>query len=234
MLVQPTQYIYPPRPTTCLPKEAAEPFLSLGWRPQLKYNDSRTVIKLLPGGKVELWNRHAERFRSYHTPDWLEDQIREAAIILDLPENEYHLLDGGLLDQKHTAIKDTIAIWDILVKNSVHLVGTTYISRHTQLAMELDKEEWIYHHPKTGDTPFGYKITENIFLAKYYNTEDYNTLWETVEKVNAPFTNGKDIKPLLEGVVLKYPNGILQMGYREKNNTDWMAKSRVTTGRHRF
>ena len=54
-----------------------------------------------------------------------------------------------------------------------------------------------------------------------------------IQKINQPFDQA-GIGPLLEGLVFKDPNGRLQMGWQEKNNSDWMARSRVTTGRHAF
>lgn len=226
LTVQPTQYIYPPRPEQSIPKDQATVFYSLGWRPQLKYNDSRALIKHV-NGVITLWNRHAERFRSYHTPDWLTDQIQQAIKELQLDPTGYHLLDGGLLDQKHSAIKDTLVIWDILVQDGQHLLGTTYQHRYNKLL--ISDEPWYYKQHV-----FGMKITDNIFVADYYQPEDHEMLWDMVDEVNAPYTKGNEIKPLLEGVVIKDPEATLEMGYKEKNNTSWIVKSRVKTGRHRF
>lgn len=236
--VTPTQYIYPPRAENCIPRDQATAFLELGWKPQLKYNDTRIIIKIKPEGN-ELWNRHGEKLRTYTTPEHLNQQITQLATKLNLDPQEYHLLDGGLLDQKHKAIKDTIVIWDILVQNSQHLLGTTYQERYNKLLLpELPNYE--YKHPSHQPIDFGYQMSESIILAKQYETKDWDYLWEVVQTVNQPYTIGKpkdknySIQPVLEGVVIKDPNGKLEMGYKEKNNTDWMVKSRVHTGRHRF
>lgn len=231
-----TQYIFPPRAETCIPKDDATVFLDMGWKPQLKYNDSHALIKILPEPhKIELWNRHGERFRTYTAPDWLTEQLEQVAGALGLPNNQYHLLDGGLLDQKHQAIKDTIVIWDILVQNDEHLLGTTYQERYDILKNSISTEEpYWYTHPTHDPIDFGIKLTDNIILARQYDASDWDHIWETVHTINAPFSTKNDVKPVLEGVVLKDPNGRLEMGYKEKNNTDWMVKSRVKTGRHRF
>lgn len=226
LTVQPTQYIYPPRPENAIPKEHAEIYYSMGWKPQLKYNDSRALIKYV-SGEITLWNRHGERFRTYHTPDWLTDQIKQAINTLGLSPTGYHLLDGGLLDQKHSAIKDTLVIWDILVQDGQHLLGTSYQQRYDEL--RVSDKPWCYKQ-----FVFGLSLTDNIFVADYYSGDDHDMLWDMVAEVNAPFTVGKDIKPLIEGIVIKDPTAKLEMGYKEKNNTDWIVKSRVHTGRHRF
>lgn len=227
-----TQYIFPPRAETCMPRESARSYLDMGWKPQIKYNDSRTTIKYLPNGDIELWNRHAEKHRSYHAPSWLIEQLTEAAKILRLSAGKLHMLDGGLLDQKHKAIKDTIVIWDILVRDDEHLLGTTYGDRYNSLY--LHGPPYWYTHATHAPVDLGIEITDNVILARQYEAMDWDNIWSMVDVINAPYTTPDDIKPVLEGVVLKDPKGKLQLGYKEKNNTTWMAKSRVMTGRHRF
>lgn len=233
--VQETQYIFPPRPQDAIPRSEADIFTEIGWRPQLKYNDSRCMVKYLPDGTIELWNRHGERFRTYHMPDWLEDQLAEVKVLLGLRDGEYHLLDGGLLDQKHRAIKDTIVIWDVLVENGQHLLGTTYVARHDRLITSISSEETFWYNSDHHDPiDFGIKLDGNVLLARYYKADDVAKIWDTVDTINAPFTVDGNLKPVLEGVVYKDPDGKLDMGYQEKNNGDWMVRSRVKTGRHRF
>lgn len=235
LTVSTAQYIFPPRAETCIPKDDATIFLDMGWKPQLKYNDSHALIKILPNDTPELWNRHGERFRTYTAPDWLNNQLTQAAEILGLAPNQYHLLDGGLLDQKHQAIKDTIVIWDILVQNGEHLLGTTYQERYNTLKNSISTlEPYWYTHPAHDPIDFGIRITDNIILARQYDITDWNLLWHIVDTINAPFTKNNDVKPILEGVVLKLGEGKLTMGFKEKNNTDWMVKCRIKTGRHRF
>ena len=235
LAVPTTQYIFPPRAESCIPRTEASIFLEMGWIPQIKYNDTRTLIKILPNYEIQLWNRHGEKLRTYHCPEWITQQIQTLAEQLQLDPSKWHLLDGGLLDQKHRAIKDTIAIWDILVENGEHLLGTTYAHRYAHIHTRGSSlETFWYTHPTHEPIDLGIKISDNLILARQYKAEDYNKIWEMVETINAPYTFGKDIKPVLEGVVLKNPQGILEMGFKEKNNTSWMAKSRVTTGRHRF
>lgn len=244
LAVQPTKYIYPPRAENSIPKEAIQDFLNMGYIPQYKYNDSRCVIKILPktpgsplSEQIELWNRHGERFRSYYTPDWLLEQIDTLRDILCLNPESWTLLDGGLLDQKHQAIKDTIVIWDILVRDGTHLLGTTYKERLDSLTHAIritEQGNWYYTSTKHDPIDFGYKISDNLLLAKNNPQPTISQIWDVVEMVNAPYTVGDNIKPVLEGVMLKDPNGTLSMGFKEKNNMDWLIKSRVKTGRHLF
>ncbi len=234
-----TKYIYPPRPEICTPREDNEIYKTLDWTAQYKYNDTRVLIKLRSTGRIEIWNRHAERIK-YNPPTWLTDQLHT---IHEKLGPGYHLLDGGLLDQKHRAIKNTIIIWDILIHNNQHLTGTTYNTRYniihnltnTSPATGTPKN-WDYTETLTNPqttTTLGHSITENIHIPQNWEPNKWTKCWETIDKLNAPHL--KDgCGPLIEGLVYKDPNGILTWGFKPKNNSNWIARSRVTTGRHKF
>jgi ATP-dependent DNA ligase len=219
------RYIYPPRPSSSIPRNDTDFFQNLGWIAQLKYNGSRCLIKHLPNNTIQLWNRHAERFRTYHTPNWLQEELKTAIYKLGLQPNEYHVLDGELLDQKHSSIKDVIVIWDVLVKSGEHLLDTQYIDRYNMLTSHLSTQETWKHN----NYDLGIKLTDHVLMPKNYTNTEWDTAWDTVHNVNAPYPT-----PLLEGIVLKDPNGLLERGFKEKNNGSWMIRSRITTGRHTF
>jgi len=230
MKVKQDQYIYPPRPDKAIPRDQTEILGQMGWLAQLKYNDTRCLIKLLPNGESELWNRHGEQIRSYTCPDWLHDQIKTLRDKLGLAKNEYHLLDGGLLDQKHRAIKDSLVIWDILVRDGEHLLGSNYLDRYNSIQAPKDIP-WYWSHGENTHR-FGTSYTPNIFIPELYPAIAWPQLWDLIHTVNKPFENIAG--PLLEGLVFKNPLGTLDMGFTEKNNADWIMRSRVTTGRHTF
>jgi len=233
------KYIYPPRAQTAIPREETGFFAELGWKAQLKYNDSRCLIKIKSNGTIELWNRHQEQFRNYTAPDSLVQQLHQIAKQLGCQSDSWSLLDGGLLDKKHAAIKNTIVIWDILVFNGQQLIGTTYNDRYQELYKISTLETWDYTHASHGPVPFGRKFTTDVFMPEYYTHDflagnQWSALWDIATKVNKPYTIGNDIKPVIEGIVIKDPNGVLGLGYQEKNNSEWMTRSRVKTGRHKF
>lgn len=228
------QYIFPPRAKDAIPREDTEVFGMLGWYAQLKYNDSHALIKYCADGEIQLWNRHAERFRTYWPPAELIDELQQIGQTLGVQNGTVTILDGGLLDQKHAAIKNTIVLWDILVLNDEHLIGTRYDDRYTQLAQIATDNQWEYQNPAHGPIPFGRKFTENVFIPKNWEACEWDNAWDIVHTVNKPYTNGEDIKPVLEGLVFKDPDGALEMGFKESNNDSWMMRSRVKTGRHRF
>ena len=223
-----TQYIFPPRAEHCTPRNQVDHYFDMGWKAQIKYNDTRIMIKYLPDGKFELWNRHGMRV-NYVPPDTLAAQINSIREKLGI--KDWSLIDGGLLDSKHPAIKDQIVLWDILVHNGTHLLGTTYQERYAQiLAIAGDSHYYNPYHKKHEPLDIGLSITSDIFCPRWYEREQYGKLWELVEIANNPYKPS----PVFEGCVIKDPSGVLTMGFKVKNNMDWMAKSRVTTGRHKF
>lgn len=241
MQITPTQYIYPPRPRAAIPRDQINYVLGENstWIAQLKYNDSRCMVKYLPGGKIELWNRHGEKFRNYTCPEELHNQLTKLHTTLNLNQDKISILDGGLLDAKHPAIKDTIVIWDILVHNGNHLLGTTYQERKGIIIPDV-LEPWTHHVPTIGPITFGLKIDDNLFIPECHPQTEWANLWGIVDHANKPYTVGKPtdknykISPLLEGLVFKNPQGELSLGYKEQNNSDWIMRSRVHTGRHKF
>jgi len=222
-------YIYPPRPADAIPRDQTSLLGEMQWLAQLKFNDTRCLVKYLPDGTIELWNRHGERIRNYTTPDWLLAELHQVREMLGLSSTGYHLLDGGLLDSKHKAIKDTLVIWDILVRDGEHLLGTTYGDRYNLLVAD-NMKPWMFSHP-TYDKPiqFGLSYTPHVFLPENHPANKWPELWQMIDQINTPWAS-----PLIEGLVFKNPQGTLGMGYREKNNSEWLMRSRVTTGRHIF
>lgn len=228
MTVNPSQYIFPPRTKICFPRNDATFLKGDHWIAQYKYNDSRCLVKLCPDGTIELWNRHAERFRAYRAPPELLQQAQE--VFQALGCNTYSILDGGLLDQKHPAIKNKIVIWDIIVHNGTHLLGTTYSQRYSKI-FDVSKEETQEYIDKSGRVfQIGRNITQDVFMPVNNPQADWQNMWEDIDAINRYYPNN----PLIEGLVYKNLNGVLQMGYKEENNTDWSYKSRVKTGRHNF
>ena len=223
------QYIFPPRSKNAVPREESAMFAELGWKAQLKYNDTRTIIKYCVDGKVELWSRHAERLKTYQAQEWLVNELIEVGRLLNIEPGTVTMLDGGLLDQKHRLIKDTIVIWDVLVFNGQHLVGTTYDSRYNKF-LNVQSGPWNFNVPKVGNIQFGLKLTDNVFTPECYNSELWEDLWDTIDRVNAPFGDS----PVLEGLCFKDMSGKLELGYKEINNSSWFMRSRVKTGRHNF
>ncbi len=224
-------YIYPPRAQLVVPRDKADIFAKRGWKAQLKFNDSRCLIKAIwtdDGWDIQLWSRHSDLLK-YDLSASLRDEIIQVLDMLGCEKAGWHLLDGGLLHSKHAAIKNTIVIWDILVHNSEWLLGRTYQDRYSILHLGCSIEDWTF-----SGHPFGKKFTDHIFMPINWESDNWDIVWRMVEQVNEPHTANGDIKPVLEGLVYKDMEGKLEIGLSENNNDSWMARSRVKTGRHEF
>lgn len=231
LAVQPEKrtYIYPPRATTCIQRADLGILARQGWSSQLKYNDTHILLDYDGPNLIYLWDRHG-RHPNYQPTLALANEL--AAIGNNLTARHgpgRHLLDGGLLHDKHAAIKNTIVIWDMLVLNSKHQLQTTYKQRYEELLELLSGQRIEYRHKAAGAERLGWRLSDNILIPDVYEEREWDTAWGLVERVNASYPT-----PLLEGLVLRNPNGRLQLGYNQVNNSSWLCRSRVVSGRHRF
>jgi len=237
--VTPEQYIFPPRSQNAIPREDTEIFGEMGWIGQLKYNDTHCLIKFCPDGRIQLWNRHAEQIKGYWPTEYLLEELRQVGEMVGHKPGTITILDGGLLDKKHAAIKHTIVVWDTLVLNNEHLIDTTYDYRHAELIKAATDEPWVYTTPQSQYT-FGKKFTDSVFIPKCMEACEWDNAWDLIASINAPWTTGfpnsadYKISPLLEGIIYKDPGGVLEFGFSSSNNAAWMIRSRVQTGRHQY
>jgi hypothetical protein len=212
-----------------MPFDQISTHIKFGWKAQPKVNDMHLCMSL-EGDDINLYTRHDSKFKRFRLPDFLRTEIKELAEKLGLDESAWSYLDGGVLHNKHSYFQNTIALWDILVRDNEYLTGTTYEERHNWLLekvggepyyIEIDGKKW----------QIGVKVTEHIFIVTFF--DDPQELWDLVNEVNEAAGWKNEGEPLLEGMVLKSPDGILKPGRREKNNSDWITRCRIRTGRHR-
>jgi len=202
--------IYPPRPEDVIPRDLDIRWLH-DWILQIKYNDTRIVITY-DNDKITIYNRHKAPLKKNKPTQGLMNDLEQLRTTLNITGPT--ILDGGILND------DTIALWDILKHNAKPLIGTTYAERAARLRA-ISSEE---NRPD-----LGHKISNHIWTPHNWNWNERDQIWDIVAK-----TNQAQNRVALEGIVYKNPNGILEPGYVEKNNTDWQIKSRIQTGRHRF
>jgi hypothetical protein len=94
---------------------------------------------------------------------------------------------------------------------------------------------WVDNLFDNAPLPFGTRLSENIFVPRLIKPSEWEEAWAFLTRINQPFVEADPpVGPLLEGLVFKDPEGILEMGWQEKNNDSWLSRSRVATGRHAF
>jgi len=239
------RYVYPPRASTALPYGDDGEGLALlaqrGWLAQLKYNDTHVLLDYDGANFIKAWDRH-HKMPVYDFENLRADldQLGQKLVHWGGGTGRY-LLDGGLLHSKHAAIKHMLVIWDVLIKDDVAQLGTTYSERYQDLSLLVtpapDSSEQTRYVFKGHD--LGALITPRVFRPDNYlpgpvrdgkaGIAEWQRAWAIVQDINQGYDH-----PLLEGLMLKDPRGRLRPGFVEKNNGDWMTRSRVKTGRHLF
>lgn len=212
------RFFFPPRASDAIPRSETGLFAKLGFIGNIKYNDSHILICIEDKKVSWILDRHGKK------PAFDFILFDFSPLIDKLPGHGAYVFDGGHLHKKHEAIKNTIVLWDILVRDGVHLLGSTYGERYGWLSGLQSGSHFMF-----GSEDLGPMICPNIFMPLNYKPEEWDGLWAMIERVNSGFD-----QPLLEGIVFKNLNGKLRSGLKIHNNADWLGRSRVETGRHRF
>lgn len=229
------RYFYPPRAVNSIPPGEHGFLADSGWVAQFKFNDSHALFQYEGPGKYVIHDRHAKRL-SFTPSEQLDAELKALYETLDLKGECW--LDGGVLDSRHPSLKDTVVIWDILAEDGKNLYNTKYSDRHARLlecVPEGEHCDGVLYFEMFG-APVGKCFSSKVFMPESYGSECWDGMWKTVYAVNeqCPLNAQGKKSPLLEGLMFKSPDGLLKAGFTEKNNSDWMCRSRVQTGRHLF
>lgn len=207
------QYIYPPRPKTAVPYGVAvDTFRNPRWVAQAKLNGQRNLIYISPDGGIILWNRHHEHHLNYKLPEWLAAQILQH---VKRTPGHCVVLDSELLHAKDSSIKNTICIYDVLVKDGEYLLGSTYDQRYQMLMEMTDAASYT-------PNDVAHKLTDNLWVSRNYYAHEWDERW----KLTAV--------SWIEGFVFKKIDVRLQPGFSEDNNSSWMIRCRKPTNVSRF
>jgi ATP-dependent DNA ligase len=203
------KYIYPPRPETKGPPSGLKTYERMGFIAQPKMNGSCAVL-MLDGGSARVMGRHNNVLTREVVP--VEDlkRLHRGAGVMVLV-GEY--LNKSQKDFKGRPLAGFV-IFDILVYNGKHLLGSTFQERQELL-------DTLFPFGNSFDR-FMDNVSQNVYRAKNF-TSDFESLWKEATKVQ-----------MYEGFVLKRPNGILENGFREANNTGWQLKIRKPTKNYKY
>lgn len=196
------KFLWPPRPETVINPVTVGFYEDKGWIAQHKLNGTCSLIGVSPDGELHNLTRHGEKHKR-----WVP--VRSRVIVDFAPKGVWTVFLAELLHEKTTTVKDTLYIFDLLVQSSQQLVGTTQEYRQTLLsAMFLDPLNEVESH---------FVIHPNIWLAK--------PVVSGFADVFASIKARKD--KLVEGLVLKNPQGVLEPMFKTGNNQSWQVKARI-------
>ena len=195
-------YLWPPRPET----KIAIPMLSFyekqGYWAQVKKNGTCTVI-FCRGHEVIFKTRHDDDHKA-----WSPKPSHIKFFQRDNPQWDVYVAE--LLHSKTPHIKDQLYIFDKIVENGVHLVGTTFAERQINLL-----SQW------TGDNEIDQlRVDEHVSVALNFDS-GFKQLYDT-------------LKPEDEGLVLKDPNAKLRACLKPDSNAGWQVKCRIATKNYGF
>ena len=239
------RFLWPPRPSEAVPFEAA--LSQYEHQPsyvgQHKYNDSRCLIWFREeSGEIQLWNRKKERgLLDYSPTPGILLGVKKLAEALGLKPGLWHALDGGVLHTRHAHpwLKDKLVVYDILARDGRTLLGSERGARQAALlraAATCCGSPASIPMPDGSDLRTGYWVEEgSVFVPHDFKFAEWASQWALIGELNAPWVSASGgVSPVLEGFVMKDNHGTLAPMLREDNNSAWMCRSRVATGRHRF
>ena len=206
-------YIFPPRPDNAAPATDIERYDNGSMLGQAKSNGSNCLI-FTDGNTMHVMNRHNELLTKF--------QISKEEVINNLFKcdvGKWMVLNGEYMnksqnDENGKVFNHKLVLYDILVYNSVHLLGWSNDQRVNFMHELYGKNE--------SDKPYYYGISENIYMNITYYGE-FAKLYNEMIKTD-----------MIEGLVLKRRSAKLEPGRTEKNNNKSMVKFRKPTKNYKF
>jgi hypothetical protein len=208
------RWIWPPRPEVSIRPESIGQMS--GFVAQLKYNDWRTVTYVFPDGGVAFFNRQGGPL----PPGRLTAQHERGVQALAPVRGKLHVLDGGSLRIRVPAFGSRLILWDILVWEGRHLVGTTYRERYGLLQRACGE-------PSRPERETGAGIALETRWPGIWLAPTYETGWTELYQSHVHL-------PEIEGLVLKDPAARLERALSERNNGSWQIRVRKPHANYAF
>jgi hypothetical protein len=201
------QYIYPPRPKNPIPPSDLKMWDNGMMIAQPKINGSNCTI-YLDGNNFYAFNRHGERLTGF--------DLQKEELYSLYKGKGWMVLNGewtnkAKCDENLNPFNKKFCIFDILVKDSKYLVGSTFQQR-------VDSLLELYG---IGDNYIN-QYSENIYFVKSYNN-NFTELYNQLHKID-----------MVEGLVLKRKSAKLEIGSSENNNSKSQIKVRKPTKNYKF
>lgn len=196
------RYLYPPRPETKIAPDMLVAYERKGWVAQVKKNGTCTVI-FAKGDTVIFKTRHDTDHKM-----WSPKAVHVAPFKND--GSQWDVYVAELLHSKTKDTKDTLYVFDIIVRRGEHLTGTTFAERQKTLQAMF-----------TGEREFGHlRVNSGVTVATSFTTE-FGRTWNSLSDED-------------EGLVLKDPNGKLSLCLKAGANGTWQVKCRKSTKNYSF
>lgn len=204
------KYLYPPRPKNVITHDILPLYEARGWTAQIKKNGTNSIIAVAPDKTVYWRNRHAENHKSWTCPKQLADDLADRC-----PSGVWTMMVAEILHLKTVDIKDVVYVHDLIVYQSIHLVGETFETRQRML-------DFILPTQGAAEGPNYYVLSKGLWRAKNF-TKGFVSLFQGIKNPRVD-----------EGLVLKNPKGQLKWCVKPDANSSWQVKCRYPTKNYQF
>ena len=214
------KYVYPPRPENALPSTLLNTYDNNVYIGSPKLNGDCMLI-FTNGIETHIRDRHNKPFLKAISPSLLPQLKKLHKESADDKKNKWMCIVGEYMikskkDGNGKLFNEKFVIFDIIVFDSMQLIGKTFLQRQELL-------DDLYGcsteaHPGCYIDKFLYSTEhKDIYRARYFTTS-FLTLWNELVDID-----------MYEGWVLKMANSPLENGLGEKNNTKSQVKFRKPT-----
>lgn len=198
------RYIYPPRPKNTIPPSQLSQEEQRGCWLWQPKYDGDRCIVVVDGQKVQFGNRH----HKFHPSNKLKHLIPQITS-LALPTGSA-CLDGELLNGS------ILVLFDVLEYGGKYLIGKTQVER-------LEILELICGKPvKLCEPKVARQVSSHLWLS-LTGTKDFLANFQELTKSN-----------LVEGLLLRQPNSILDQWGSTEYEVEWQLRCRKSTKNYRF
>lgn len=212
-------YLYPPRPEAKVSIKTLDKYDNGSMLGQPKLNGSNCTLYLSGDGSYHIYNRHGEKLTLYN------DKIPFAKLHRG---NGWLVLNGEYMnkskkDETGAKFNHKFVIFDILVFENQHLVGTTLEQRVLLLETLFPCEDARIKFRGSEmigveSDPFLCQLdVDDCYKVRNF-TGGFGKLYQCLTKID-----------MYEGLVVKRKNAKLDPCYRPGNNSNWQIKIRKET-----
>jgi len=209
--------MYPPRPKVSIPPEKIIDYEKKGYVAQLKFNGTRTLVEMKPGGEIKLWTRNREPHKAYTLSEGMKADLMEFHESSD--PDKHVVLDGELMHSKTKGLKDVFIAFDILVCEDNYFIDMKMLERFRILDEIMGEQD---DREKQTGREIAIYVRDHLWLADTF-----------VYDLAGQFERFKDMDEV-EGLVLKNPDAKLERGHSENNNSSWLIRARKPNKNYRF
>jgi len=202
------KYIYPPRPENKIPFSSLNKFDNGKYLAQPKLNGSSMEV-YTDGNIVITMNRHKQVIHHKIDINELKNLHRGKGWMILCGE----YMNKNQKDENNKPWNIKFVIWDIIVFEKNHLIGTTFEERY-ELLRKL--------YPDNPVKKYLHQISENCFRVDSIFS-GFTDVFNEISKYD-----------MYEGEVLKLREGKLENGTTEKNNIRTQLKCRKSTKNYAF